>query len=207
MIKLHNLPEEFDYNLLLSTLSKYKNPRDKIRSLVKNQEIIRIKKGIYIHGPEYNKMPNIFILANIIYGPSYVTGLSALSFHGMIPERVERLTSSTPNRHKVFKTEIGIFSYQYCPMRTYSIGFTTHKVDKNKQVFIATPEKALADLVVQQKGIKNQNDMRNFIQGIRLPDSLLNKFDKDLLQIIAQSYRRKPVDFLIKTVIKDADLV
>lgn len=93
MKNLVRLPAEFDYNLLTGALKDYKKPRDKIRSLVQNKDIIRVKKGLYVLGKEYGKPYNKYVLANLIYGPSYVTGQTALSFWNMIPERVELLIS------------------------------------------------------------------------------------------------------------------
>jgi len=48
MKDLIRLPSEFDYNLLLHVLKDYKKPRDKIRGLLRNKDIIRVKKGLYV---------------------------------------------------------------------------------------------------------------------------------------------------------------
>jgi hypothetical protein len=62
MRQLIQLPSEFDYNLLLHVLRDYKKPRDKIRGLLRNEDIIRVKKGLYVLGKEYKKPYNKFIL-------------------------------------------------------------------------------------------------------------------------------------------------
>jgi hypothetical protein len=90
MKRLIQLPAEFDYNLLLHALRDYKKPRDKIRGLTRDKDIIRVKKGLYVLGNDYNKPYNRFVLANLIYGPSYITGQTALAFWNMIPERVAK---------------------------------------------------------------------------------------------------------------------
>ena len=72
MKNLIQLPAEFDYNLLLHALRDYKKPRDKIRGLIRGKDIIRVKKGLYVLGREYNKPYSKFVLANLIYGPSYI---------------------------------------------------------------------------------------------------------------------------------------
>ena len=113
MKNLIQLPAEFDYNLLLHALRDYKKPRDKIRGLIKDKDIIRIKKGLYVLGREYNKPYSKFVLANLIYGPSYITGQTALAFWNMIPERVELIISMTTKRKKQFETPVGRFSYLY----------------------------------------------------------------------------------------------
>lgn len=84
--------EEFDYPALMSALANYANPRDKVTSLLRQGVIIRVKKGLYVFGDDFRKRPFCReLLANLIYGPSYVSLDYALSYHGLIPERVAAL--------------------------------------------------------------------------------------------------------------------
>src|SRR3990170_9057478 len=86
----------FDYQLLIYALSNYKKPRDKITSLLKDNIIIRVKKGLYIFADKYRREPICLeLLANLLYGPSYVSLEYALSFYNEIPEKVELITSIT----------------------------------------------------------------------------------------------------------------
>ena len=68
------LYNEFDYLTLLSALRDYRYPRDRITKLLRQGTIIRVKKGLYVlgegerRGPVYKE-----ILANLIYGPSYIS--------------------------------------------------------------------------------------------------------------------------------------
>ena len=87
---------EFDYIFLSDILYSYKKPRNIISRLIRNNDIIRVKKGLYVFGkdslgPAYSKE----ILANMIYGPSYISLEFALSYYGLIPERVDTVTSIT----------------------------------------------------------------------------------------------------------------
>lgn len=114
--------EEFDYQALLDSLKTYEWPRDKITSLLRQGIIIRVKKGIYIFGRKYARRPfSREILANMIYGPSYVSLDYALHYHGLIPERVEAVTSITCGRGRRFSTPIGLFIYRMVPMRAYRL--------------------------------------------------------------------------------------
>ena len=101
----------FDYAQLIDVLSGYGNVRAKIGRLLASGEIIRIKKGIYTF-PEYlRRFPlNPCVLANMIYGPSYVSSDYALSYYGLIPERVELVTSMTTGRPRRFSTLVGNFA-------------------------------------------------------------------------------------------------
>ncbi|MBN1355757.1 hypothetical protein JXA40_05740 [bacterium] len=98
----------FDYQQLTDALSHYRKPRDKITRLLADGSIIRIKKGLYCFGEAFRKAPlHRELLANLIYGPSYVSLEYALNFHGLIPERVERVTSVTPGPSK----PLSVFSH------------------------------------------------------------------------------------------------
>ena len=138
MKRLIQFPAEFDYNLLLHVLRDYKKPRDKIRSLIRGKDIIRVKKGLYVLGKDYNKPYNKYVLANLIYGPSYITGQTALAFWNMIPERVELMISMTTKRKKQFETPVGKFSYLYCLKTAFSIGIQLEDAGDEKNFLIAS---------------------------------------------------------------------
>src|SRR5512139_134130 len=109
--------EEFDYQVLLHSLKRYERPRDKITSLLRHGAIIRVKKGIYVFGPKYARRPfSREILANMIYGPSCISLDFALHYHGLIPERVEAITSVTTGRSRRFTTPVGMFFYHQIPL-------------------------------------------------------------------------------------------
>jgi predicted transcriptional regulator of viral defense system len=92
-IRKHIPNEEFDYQTLLHGLGQYSRPRDKISDLLRKGVIIRVKKGIYIFGEDYRRRPfSREILANLIYGPSYISLEYALHYFGLIPERVEAVS-------------------------------------------------------------------------------------------------------------------
>jgi hypothetical protein len=197
MNRLIQLPAEFDYNLLLYVLRDYKKPRDKIRGLIQGNDIIRVKKGIYVLGRDYNKPYNKYVLANLLYGPSYITGQTALSFWNLIPERVELMISMTTKRKKLFETPVGKFSYLYCPKRAFSIGIKLEDAGDEKKFLIASPEKALCDIVATQNHIATQKEMNEFIELMRLDSSFYDKLDYSLLEEIKAGFRRQRLKLLL----------
>ncbi len=197
MKKLISFPTEFDYNLLLHALRDYKKPRDKIRGLIQGKDIIRVKKGLYVLGKDYNKPYNKYVLANLIYGPSYITGQTALKFWHMIPERVELIISMTTKRKKKFETPVGSFSYLYCPKPAFSIGTKLENAGDEKNFLIASPEKALCDIVAIQTHIKTQKEMREFLELMRLDASFYENLNYSLIEEIKIGYRRQSLKLLV----------
>src|SRR5690554_73906 len=84
----------------------------KVKRLLAQGKLLHIRRGLY--GITENPIkPHPYALAQIIYGPSYISFESALSFHKLIPETTYTITSATSKRSKEFSTPLGIFSYQH----------------------------------------------------------------------------------------------
>jgi predicted transcriptional regulator of viral defense system len=65
--------------------------------MVKNGDLISLKRGIYVFSEKYRTSPlNYISIANILHKPSYVSFEYALSYHGLIPERVYTITTAAP---------------------------------------------------------------------------------------------------------------
>jgi len=203
MKNLIQLPAEFDYNLLLHALKDYKKPRDKIRGLLRERDIIRVKKGLYVLGKVYNKPYNKFVLANLIYGPSYITAQTAMAFWNMIPERVELTISMTMKRKKQFETPVGRFSYLYCPKKAFNIGVRLEDTGDQKSFLIASPEKSLCDMTAMQTHISTKKEMKEFLKLMRLDDSSIQNFDLPLLEEIKTGYRRQSIRLLLSCLKED----
>ena len=146
-----------DYSTILSHFSNLKSPKDKISRLEKSHELIRLKKGKYLVASNIkNNPPSFELIANHLYGPSYVSFETALSFYGWIPERVYVTKSSITKRRKTFKTHFGLFEYISVPEKYYSFGIQQH-IHDNYAFIIASPEKALCDLIITSKGLRLQS--------------------------------------------------
>ncbi len=142
------------HQLMLSLLKNYKRPNDKINELVKQNELIAIKKGLYIPGPELKIAgPEPFLLANHLRGPSYVSLESALSYWKLIPERVYEISSVTTKAGKIYNTPLGRFSYHHTTTPYYSFGIKSIPLTVKQVALIASPEKAICDKIVMTSGI------------------------------------------------------
>ena len=66
-----------------------------VRRAIASGEIIHIRRGLYCLSSKYQKKGmNPYALAQQVYGPSYVSLESALSWHGWIPEAVHGITNA-----------------------------------------------------------------------------------------------------------------
>jgi hypothetical protein len=192
--------EEFDYQMLLNCLKGYARPRDKISDLLKKGIIIRIKKGLYIFGEAFRKKPySRETLANLIYGPSYISLEYALQYHGLIPERVEAVTSVTTGRTRTFHSTVGLFIYKSIPLSAFRIGMDRIEIGEGRAFLIAVPEKALADKVYLDRGsgIRTQKMMSGYLEkDLRIEPAELTKLNPNTIEEIAQRYRSNKVRLL-----------
>lgn len=143
----------------------------KIRSLEKAEEIIRLKRGLYVVNPQVSDVPiSTELIANHLYGPSYVSMLSALRYYGLIPEAVQEMQSLTVKHSRTFENRFGVFRYLNCPADYFSIGLTQQKTG-DAYFVLASPEKALCDLIVHTSGLnfRYQKECLGFLeQDLRL---------------------------------------
>jgi len=195
---LWKLPKHpFDYSYLMYLLKDYNSPRDKISRMIRKKEIIQVKKGLYTLSPEFGAPVNLRVLANLVYGPSYISLEYALSYWGLIPEKVEEITCMTNKRNKVFETPVGRFSYKYLENSKFSAGVERIS-DENGSFLIASKEKAICDRVALVKGI-DAGDMDEFLEAeLRLDMDELPGLDTELVREIARVYKKKSVTAFFK---------
>ena len=184
---------------LMSLFASYKSPRDKIKHLTKNGDLIHIKQGLYILGQNYNRKYSRETISGMLYGPSAISMEYALSFHGLIPERVEIITCICFKRDKSFNTPIGMFSYKYLPTRKYTIGIEYHRT-KLGNFFMASPEKALCDKVYFST-IKYRSEVPCYLlEELRIDIMQLQKLNISLLTRLSEIYKRKNIVYLLQTI-------
>jgi len=200
--------EEFDYPALMAAMSRYANPRDRVTTLLRRGDIIRVKKGLYVFGDQLRRRPySRELLANLIYGPSIVSLDSALSLHGLIPERVEAMTSVTTKRPKTFDTPIGSFIYRHAPKGYFHLGMD--RVEKGDVAFLfAVPERALADKIRDDRGhrLRTQADAEHYLfDDLRIDQEEFVQMSPSFLRQLAEASRSRKIAICAKLLRKLKD--
>jgi len=191
----------FDYQALSGALAGYRKPRDKITRLLADGIIIKVRKGLYCFAEALRREPiSREYLANLIYGPSYVSLDYALSHHSLIPERVATVTSVTTGRSREFETPFGMFSYRMLCGSRYSMGAMLEMTGR-PPFLIATPEKALADKVWTDKRFSGQRlaDYEPYLfEDLRLDRDLALTLDDQRWQDIAAVFDSIKIHNLVR---------
>lgn len=184
--------EEVDTAMLRQALSRFASPDDKIGDMVRRGELVRVRKGLYAVASAYRQSPlSLEILANTLYGPSYLSLEYALSWYGMIPERVTELTSVCLGRSRFFSTEVGNFSYRSIAKAAYVGGYDLVDIPDGRSFLMATREKALVDLVEtrHEVPIRSRKEMKaRLLEDLRMDESTLRELSVERVGHFASLY-------------------
>ena len=197
------------YDLLKEKYKEYRACKDKISRLVKDGTIIRLKKGLYLPvSDKSNEFQTLALTANLIYGPSYVSLETALSYYNIIPERVYSIGSVTAKRSKTFINQAGRFDYFSAKKEYFSIGIKQVGID-DVVFLIAAPEKAICDLIVKTSGLKIQSvkAMREYLEeDIRIDcDELLLPDISILDKVLETGIKKREIGFLKEYLIQNTN--
>ncbi len=199
--------EPLTRQIILDVLREYKRPNDKINELVKNGELTTVKKGLYVAGPKSKVLqPDPFLLANHLWGPSYVSLETALSYWGFIPERVFEISSATIKTSKLYRTAVGRFRYINALFPYYSFGIRSVSLTPKQVALIASPEKAICDKIVMTPGISLRSTVQAtefLIEDLRIDEESLRKLDlADISSWIRNAPKKKSLEMLVKSISK-----
>ena len=152
---LGNVPVSME--VLQSLYKDYQSPNMHISMLEKKGLLIRLKRGLYVVSPEISdKELSSGLIANHLYGPSYVSLHWALRWYGLIPERIDTVTSVTTRHTREFENPLGRFTFRGVSREYFPIGINSQE-DAGVYFLLASPEKALCDMLLQEKYVPDQS--------------------------------------------------
>ena len=170
-----------DMGVLKDVFRSYQSPAKKVQSLVQSGKLLPLKRGLYVVSPQINgRQLSLELVANHMYGPSYVSLHYALRHYGLIPERVYTVTSVTTRHTRSFQNQLAHFSYRGVGAAYFPIGVKSQEAD-GISYLIATPEKALCDILMYERYVPDQSlsaletffeeDMRIDLDDLRQMDT------------------------------------
>lgn len=177
-------------------LSNYSNKNNKISRELKTGELFKIINGLY----ETDENTPGYLLSGVIYGPSYISFEYALSFYGLIPERVTTITNATfdKKKKKKYNTPFGFFTYRDVPTSAYPEE-TLLKIEGEYAYQIATPEKALCDKLYTLSPLNNYSNLENMLfNDLRIDEEEFNKLDVNKIVKLSKLYHSTNIDLLSK---------
>ena len=188
--------------VLKDVFRSYQSPAKKVQSLVQSGKLLQLKRGLYVVSPQISgRQLSLELVANHIYGPSYVSLHYALRHYGLIPERVYMVTSVTTRHTRSFQNELALFSYRGVSADYFPIGVRSQEVD-GIAFLIATPEKALCDTLMHERYVPDQSlsALETFFQDdMRIDIDDLRQLDTHIIQACMEVGSKKKI---LKNLIK-----
>jgi hypothetical protein len=170
LLRLVGTEPVFSSSLLLAGPTSAPRVRLQLSRWVRAGRLLQLRRGVYMLAQPWRKIdPHPFTVANALQRGSYVSLQASLAFHGLIPEYVPVVTSVGPGRPGTLRTALGGFQFNHITHRLL-FGYALIDVSPGQRAFVATPEKALLDLVHLTRG----GDDPAFLESLRLqqPDAI-----------------------------------
>lgn len=115
-----------------------------------------IRRGHYVFSDLQINEEVLFLMANKIYAPSYVSMEIALAHYNLIPEAVYGITSVSSRKTNHFVTAFGEFIYhQIKPQLIFGYRLVSYRSHNFK---IAEPEKAILDYFYLNTHLNREED-------------------------------------------------
>lgn len=154
----------FDTGLLLAGNINPEYLRRQLAGWVNAGKLWQLRRGLYTLAPPYRKeIPHPFLVANRLVSASYVSLQAALAYYSLIPEHVPAVTSVTTRRPGEWQTPLGHFIFRHIQPELF-FGFERQPVADQQYAYIATPEKALLDLIY----LHPDGDSLAYLESLRL---------------------------------------
>lgn len=195
-----------DHLTIMHELQDYASPKSRLTRMIKSGAVIQVRRGIFLDAHDKTGY-SLKSLAAVIYGPSYISFEFALAHYGLIPERVQPVTSAVYNKNKNrrFSTPLGDFYYYYLPAAVFPYGVVLGS-ENDQGYLIATPEKALCDTLYKTRGIESLKDLHNLLfEDWRMERNALLSLNRECIIFLAPLYRKKIFRLLLQWLEGEAD--
>ncbi|MBP5613593.1 MAG: hypothetical protein J6X35_05570 [Bacteroidales bacterium] len=204
LVTLQNIP--ISNSVIGNLFPDISGKNQKVRELERAGEIIRLKRGLYVVSPEISGKPlSSELVANRLYGPSYVSMQTALRYYGLIPEAVYVTQSLTVKHSRCFENAVGRFQYLSCHPDYFSIGLAQISEDGCNFV-MASPEKALCDLVVNTPGLnlRYKKELLEWLEeDIRLDMDAFSRMNPEIIrQCAAIGKKKNTLNLLVERLLR-----
>lgn len=180
---------------MLITTEEYRTLNPKLTNVsrsmleeVKNGKLIRLRRGIFSNEKEID----IEYLSSIIYSPSYISFEYACSMYGLIPEEVFAVTCAVTqkNKTKIYKIDYLNIFFRYSDVPSTAFMAGLEKITRDSYSFhLATPEKALCDLLYKHPGHRTIKEIETLIfDDLRVNEDVFDTLDKKKMIEFAKLY-------------------
>ncbi len=160
----------------------------------------QIRRGLYALAPPFQRArPHPFVVANRLVPGSYVSLQSALAHASLIPESVPVTTSVSVGRPGRWDTPLGTYVFRHI-QPDFLTGFRRTPLVGGREALLATPEKALLDLVY----LETDGDSPAYLAELRLQN--MDGLDLIELRRLAEAYGKPKLRRAANQIVRLAEI-
>jgi predicted transcriptional regulator of viral defense system len=186
----------FESGLLYAGADEPGQVQRQLADWVRAGKVVQLRRGLYTLAEPYQlEPPHSFYIANHMVQGSYVSLHMALSYYNLIPEQVAVITSVTTGRPGTWHNLYGHFSFQHIQPALF-FGFQHHQVTQTQWAYVATPEKALLDLIY----LTPDADSPEYITALRLQN--LDQLNVDRLRAYVQRVSKPKLERALSPILQ-----
>src|SRR5215213_6688914 len=146
----------FEAGLLLAGDVDPGDVRRQLSRWIEAGRLYQLRRGLYTLAPPFQRVrPHPFLVANHLVRGSYVSLQSALAHYSLIPEYVPVTTSVAAGRPGRWDTPLGSYEFRHL-RKNLLTGYRRMPLAGGQEAFVATPEKALLDILYLEPGADSQ---------------------------------------------------
>jgi predicted transcriptional regulator of viral defense system len=195
------LPPVFEADEVLALLSDLSDPHNFLMRATNKKELIRLRRGLYADPENIDYL----LIANRLLSPSYVSFETALSYYGMIPERVLTTMSVTTQKARQYETPVGLFEFFSQKIELYAAAYTMLE-KAYYYIRIATPEKALFDTIsrmnIVARSLKRHEPLQLLTEDLRIEEADLRNLSKKEMKRLAPIYNSGTVKRVAQSILE-----
>jgi predicted transcriptional regulator of viral defense system len=161
--------------------------RQQLTGWQKRNYIQPLAGGYYIFSDREVDEAFLFMAANRIYAPSYISLESALAIYQVIPETVLGVTSVSTRKTRRLESNWGMLTYRRIKPATY-FGYEVRGGKENQKFLLARLEKAVLDYLYLNTHLRSSED---FV-GLRWnQETLKSQMDLQLFEKFLAVYKNR----------------
>ncbi|MHB1340381.1 MAG: type IV toxin-antitoxin system AbiEi family antitoxin domain-containing protein [Coriobacteriia bacterium] len=164
-------------------------------------KLLQLRRGLHAFGgadARARRQAQPYEIANRLVPGSYVSLSSVLASAGLIPEYVPVTTSVTTGRPGRFITPLGAFVYRHVKPAMFW-GYEAVELYRGVRAYVATPEKALVDLLYLESDSANPA----YLEELRVQN--LDRLRLDTLEMMAVRCGLRRVSEAVKVIVEMAE--
>jgi len=179
-----------------------------VNRALKAGELLKVRRGLYVLAQDYRKtFIHPFVLAQQLLPGSYVSGESALSFHGWIPEAVHSVMSIAAKGRSVSYEHdtLGKFEFRRMTVKTgYFLQAVARHELPHQVALIAEPMRALLDLVFLRK--LPWQGLDYLLGGLRIDEQALRAVPLLNITMLLDVYKGKREQLFVNELLRSLGL-